>query len=548
MSRPRAAIYGGLIAVTFFSYLHISTAGAAIRTAPAPAAVPASDPLATGDVVVGWRTGVTETDKSAALHGLGASVAHRIDALGVQVLHVPAGAEAHVVAALLKSGRVTFAERDAVVHGSDVTPNDPYWAKQTGEAKLHAPAAWSTSTGSSAITVAVLDSGLTTSQVEYAGRVVPGYNAITGTSDVTDDNSHGSAATSIALAAGNNGTSIAGLCWQCKVMPVKVLDANATGTDSTVAAGVTWAVDHGAKVLNLSLGGTSTSTVLSNAIAYANSHGALVVAAAGNNSSTAPFYPAAYPGVLAVAATDTTDTLYSYSDSGSWVDVAAPGSNYGVWPSGSVFSFGGTSSASPVVAGLAGLLWSAAPTATAADIQAALTSTAVPISGGTIASGRVDAAAAMAKLTGGAQAPPSPSPSASPSPSSSPSPSASPSVAPSASPSSSPSPSLSPSPSSSPSASPSSSTPSTVTTSTSGSLPKGTASSSYTTSGGPASVTLTSSSSSLTVTITAGGKTLASGTGTAGLTVSATVPSGSFTVTVTGANKAKYGISVTRAA
>ena len=96
----------------------------------------------------------------------------------------------------------------------------------------------------------------------------------------------------------NNGRGIAGVCWECRIMPVKVLDANGSGTNSAVAAGIVWAVDHGARVISMSLGGPGTTQTLTDAIGYATRRGVLLVAAARNNGSTAPFYPAAYPEVL----------------------------------------------------------------------------------------------------------------------------------------------------------------------------------------------------------------------------------------------------------
>src|SRR5262249_32802988 len=139
----------------------------------------------------------------------------------------------------------------------------------------------------------------------------------------------------IAAAQVNNSTGIAGISgWNgvagatdtfyTKLMSVKVLDSTGTGSDASVAAGITWATDHGATVISMSLGGGGSAT-LSNAVQYAWNHGVVVVAAAGNSASSALSYPAAYANVISVAATDKTDTLTFYSNYGSWVLVAAPG-------------------------------------------------------------------------------------------------------------------------------------------------------------------------------------------------------------------------------
>jgi subtilisin family serine protease len=183
-------------------------------------------------------------------------------------------------------------------------------------------------------------------------------------------------------------------------MPVKVLRADGGGDYSGLANGITWAADHGATVISMSLAGTADSSTLHSAVQYARSHGAVLVAAAGNSSSTAPSYPAAYSEVLGVAGTDNTDALYSWSNYGSWVKVAAPGCDYATLRGGTYGSFCGTSAATPVVAGVVALARSAQPSATPAQVEAAIESSAVSI-GGVVSCGRVDAAAALTALASG---------------------------------------------------------------------------------------------------------------------------------------------------
>jgi hypothetical protein len=195
-------------------------------------------------------------------------------------------------------------------------------------------------------------------------------------------------------------------------MPVKVSTNNSVAY-SDLAKGMTWAVDHGARVLNVSIAGSSSSSLLSSAVDYAASHGVLVVAAAGNGGSSAPMYPAAIPGVVSVAASDQNDALTSYSEYGSWVDLAAPGQTVSTLLDGTYNAVGGTSIASPAVAGIAGLLFSAQPAATPADVANALVTTTDPTTGTrATAHGRVDAYGAVTALTGGASdpAPAAPSP------------------------------------------------------------------------------------------------------------------------------------------
>jgi subtilisin family serine protease len=541
MKRPlRVQLVAELTAAVIAAGAGIAIAAEPNSTgSPSPVAAVAQTSVrpafASGRVLVKFARATSASARAQLERSNHARTVGSIHGLGVHVLEVSSGSEGKVIAALQHSGKVVYAERDGIVHASDVVPNDPYWSKQWGESLIHATTAWGTTTGSSSVVVAVLDTGVNTALNEFAGRTLPGYNFVANSTNVTDDNSHGTAAAGVALAQGNNATGVAGLCWSCDLLPVKVLDSTGGGTDSVTATGITWAVDHGAKILSLSLGGTATSATLANAVSYAQSHGALVVAAAGNNSSSAAFYPAAYPGVLSVAATDQYDALYSYSDFGAWVDVAAPGSNYSTWPSGSIYLFGGTSSATPVVAGLAGLLFSANPSATAADVTNAITTTTDPLTSGSIATGRVNAAKAMALLAGAPPTAPSPSASPTPTPTSTtapPSPTPSPTATATA---------TSPAPAPTPSAGP------TATSVTYGGNVTATSSKSFalTTSGGMVSAKVTGMSGNVTVSIVASGATLASATGASGVSITATVPAGGFTVVVKGAGtKTKFQLSV----
>jgi hypothetical protein len=239
----------------------------------------------------------------------------------------------------------------------------------------------------------------------------------------------------VVAAATNNATGIAGICGGCRVMPVKVTTGGAA-YDSNLAAGVIWAVDHGARVVNLSFAGTSSSTTLKNAVAYARDKGAVVVAAAGNSACDCVTYPAGYPGVVAVAASSnlTGDVLQGYSNYGSWVDVAAPSGNVTTTltdpNTGTPWGWmpvGGTSLAAPVVVGIAGLLLSAQPGTTGVALEQALVAGADPVSGAhSVATGRIDALDALAALAPAGSAPPTPTPSPTPTASSTPTASPSP--------------------------------------------------------------------------------------------------------------------------
>ncbi|HJQ07351.1 MAG TPA: S8 family serine peptidase [Nocardioides sp.] len=385
----------------------LATVAAATVLVGAGGARATADPGGETRLVVGYRATASPA-AVRALDRLGATERSAVGALHARVVTVPSGRAAAVLAALHADASVAYAEVDGTEVPTDVTPDDPYFPTgagalsggEWGSLKTQAPAAWSATTGSSSVVVAVIDSGVVASQSDLSPVLVPGWNVLTGTADTSDTYGHGTEVAGVAVAGSNNGQGVAAYCWRCRLMPIKVY-TSAGAYSSDIASGMVWAVDHGARVLNVSMAGTTPSSVLSSAVSYATAHGAVVVAAAGNNGNSTATYPASIPGVISVAATDQTDTPYSYSDYGSWVDVAAPGSTVTTLPNGGYGAVGGTSIASPAVAGIAGLLLSAKPTATPADVANALFTTTDPITGSkAIAYGRVNAAKAVAALAG----------------------------------------------------------------------------------------------------------------------------------------------------
>ncbi|MBM2619245.1 S8 family serine peptidase [Actinoplanes sp. LDG1-06] len=245
---------------------------------------------------------------------------------------------------------------------------------QPGLTQARVTDAWAMTRGSSRVIVAVIDTGVS-ALPDLAGRLLPGRDFVNHDNDASDDNGHGTMAATVIAAAGGNRTGIAGVCWSCRILPVKVLNAKGGGSYTDIALGIRYAADRGAAVISLSLGGSDDSPLLRDAVAYAGSKGALVVAAAGNRGVSAPHYPAALPGVLAVGGVTPTGARYEWSNFGSWVAVTAPGCNPAQGPSGAVGPYCGTSSATPFVAGVAGLLASTDPAPTAGQIRSALVAT-----------------------------------------------------------------------------------------------------------------------------------------------------------------------------
>jgi subtilisin family serine protease len=420
--QPSLLSMAGFLAITLVIGLIVVTRGGGLEPAAAQAPAPTYAP---GQIMVKWDRRTDLSTKVNLRDQVQGTRIGEVADLNVKVWRVPRGTEQAAVAKLAHNPHVAFAERDATVSTESV-PNDPWWPNEWGPVRVHAAQAWDTTTGSPSVVVAVLDSGVDASQPDLQGALVAGKDIVNNDADPADDNGHGTYVAGIVGARSNNGLGVTSYCWSCSVMPVKVLGADGTGAMSNVASGITWAADHGARVVNMSLGSTSASSTLAAAVSYAQGEGVVLVASAGNYGSTTPVYPAAYDGVIGVAGTDGTDNLYSWSSYGSSVDVSAPGINMTTGRNGWYGNFSGTSSAAPVVAGLAGLVLSAAPTSSAAEVTAALTSTAVPI-GSSVRYGRVDAAAAVAAVAGAAPTPsPSPSPTASPTATSTPNPSPSP--------------------------------------------------------------------------------------------------------------------------
>jgi serine protease len=268
---------------------------------------------------------------------------------------------------------------------SSATPNDKFYATdQKYLPTIRMPQAWDLTKSAGTQTVAVLDTGIDAGHPDLTGRTLPGRNEIRPGTTPNDDNGHGTMTAGIIGANTNNGVGLAGVAWSAKILPVKVLDAEGSGTDAVIIAGINWAAANGAKVINLSLGGPDDNPLLHDAITQAVAKGIVVVAAAGNTGVGAPEYPAAYPEVIAVGATDNNGALTAFSTHGDWVDIAAPG-----WD---IFSTGprsltlpeylpywtgsGTSFSAPMVAGVAALLRNKFPTYTPAQIAARLKSTA----------------------------------------------------------------------------------------------------------------------------------------------------------------------------
>ena len=336
---------------------------------------------------------------------------------------------------------IELAERDPLAH-TMVGPNDPFYAPYqwnmmnrgatsngyVSNFGVQAEAAWNTSNGAGVV-VAIVDTGVAYENFgsfaqapDLVGRTfVSPYNAVANTNHANDDNSHGNHVAGTIGQVTNNSLGCAGIAHGCSIMPVKVLDASGSGSHTWIANGIVWAADHGAKVINMSLGGSTGSTTLQNAVDYAWSRGVVICAATGNTGRSGVSYPARYTNCIAVGATRFDGSRARYSTYGTGIDVVAPGGDTSVdqnhdgygdgilqqtFASGTPTSFAyyffqGTSMATPHVTAIAALVAANRPAYSNAQIRSAIESSCSDLGKAgydtTYGNGLVDAALALTR-------------------------------------------------------------------------------------------------------------------------------------------------------
>ena len=320
-------------------------------------------PYASDRILVKFKPLTQESTKDFLHQWHGGRVIDAVPGIDVHVVQIPEQKVREKLRAYLREPCVEYAEPDYIAHAF-FDPNDPGFEKQWGFGQIQAPQAWESTTGLAGVKVAICDTGIDQNHEDLIGKILANKN-FTSSRSVDDKFGHGTHVAGIAAAVTNNGLGVAGVGFNSSLMNVKVLGDNGSGYYSWVAKGIAWAADNGAKVINLSLGGPAGSGTLQNAINYAWNKGCVVVAAAGNEGSGSPSYPAFYDNCIAVAATDPSDRKASFSNHGFWVDVAAPGVDiYSTLPNHknqigprNYGTLSGTSMAAPLVAGVAALVW-----------------------------------------------------------------------------------------------------------------------------------------------------------------------------------------------
>ena len=373
------------------------------------------------NLIVQFEKNVSEDKVEALVNSLGASIKEQVNKLNAYILTLPPHAPVEQVINNFKGQKMVKAVEPNYLLPIQAVPNDPLferqWALQdagsvamTKPADINMGAAWDQTQGFSGVVIAVIDTGVDYTHEDLAANIwhnpgeIPG-NGIdddqngyiddiigwdfvdarsgadgedfsTPDNDPMDNHGHGTHVAGIAAAVGNNGLGIAGVAWNCKIMPLRAAYKTTSGemmvASHQAAQAIIYAADNGAHIINLSWASNHRSILVERAIAYAAESGVLVCAASGNQNTDAPAYPAAFdnPAIISVGSVDRNGNKAFNSNYGSWVDVCAPGvAIYSTYPNNQYRFMSGTSMATPVVSGIAALIWSLNPNPTNLQVK-----------------------------------------------------------------------------------------------------------------------------------------------------------------------------------
>ena len=398
----------------------------------------------TDGVIVKFRSTLSSASRQLSLFAAGCNQTATfplVNGLTHARITTPGQTVTQTILNLSQDPDVEYVEPNYIVSRQAI-PNDPQFTSlhglnntgQTGgtaDADIDAPEAWDIETGNSnPVLVAVLDSGIDFNHQDLQSNIwrnpnevanngvdddgngfvddINGWDFVNNDNNPQDDLNHGTHVSGTIAAVGNNGIGVTGVSWTAQILPVKFLNRFGQGSTANAIRALNYAVALGARVSNLSYGGTAFSQALYDTIAAANNAGHIVVAAAGNssnNSDNFPVYPAAYnlPNIISVAATNASDQLANFSNFGpTTIDLAAPGVNtLSTVPFNNYATMNGTSMSTPHVTGVVSLLLAKLPSLTAADVKSALLTTVDPLpslAGRTVSGGRVNAFQALSTL------------------------------------------------------------------------------------------------------------------------------------------------------
>jgi thermitase len=354
-------------------FVIVLVSGAAFAFA-APGRPAAAGTFVPGRLLIKFKSSVDDSQKKKILEDENVQEEGSITPLGIELMALPAQAdEGAVLNSFRQRAEVEFAELDSLLP-PEAIPNDPYYSSEWHLPVVSGPTAWETTTGSPNVIIAILDSGCDPTHPDLAPQYVPGWNIYNNNSNTSDVHGHGTAVAGTAAAASGNANGVASLAWGCRIMPIRVTDTSGSASLSALASGLTWAADHGARVANISFMASNYATVTTGA-QYFENKGGVVTVSAGNYStfdSTAD-----NRDVLTVSASNSSDAIASFSNTGNNIDLAAPGDYiYTTNNGGGYGQWSGTSFSAPAVAGVAALVISANPTLSSSQIQTVLKNSA----------------------------------------------------------------------------------------------------------------------------------------------------------------------------
>ena len=388
-----------VLSVLLVSILLAGVYASAASAAPEHAGKDDKGYFVSGRLLVHPRAGADEHQFKNAIAAEHAQVERKIHGMETMIVRVPAGQEQKIMERLQKNPHVEFVELDRYVEPNFI-PNDPSYGSQWHHTKINSPGAWDIERGDGNMIVAIIDTGVDGNHPDLAANMVPGWNTYSNNSDTSDWDDHGTAIAGAAAGVGNNGTGIAGVAMNVKIMPMRINDPaiGVWGSYSEISEALNWSRNNGARVASISYCPIMSSTVSSAASAFRNA-GGIVMTCAANNSVNEGI--AENPALVVVSATEQNDVKTSWSSYGDFVDITAPGQNiYTTRRGGTYWWTYGTSLSTPLVAGLAALVLSVNPALSPNDVEEIIETSAVDLGepGYDIyyGHGRIDAAAAVA--------------------------------------------------------------------------------------------------------------------------------------------------------
>ena len=334
-------------------------------------------PFVEDELLVRSLPGAEAEDLRTAYEEVGGTVVQDLPTIQTTVLRV-VPAELAEVAEALSTNPLLEAVQKNYFYAPEKTPDDPRFGSQDYLRNIGLEDAWEITTGSDDVVIAVLDTGVTVDHPDLTGKLLNGWNAYDDNSETDDVLGHGTSVAGVVAAASDNGTGIAGVSWASPILPVRVTNENGQASSRSIAAGLVWAVDHGATVINVSFAPLGSDKTVARAARYVRNAGGLVFISAGNDGQTSE--ATGTVNALFVGAVTGSNKLASFSTTGPFIDLAAPGVRIeATHLDGGYAGVTGTSFASPIAAGVAALIWAVRPELRPVTVEDILAETTIDL-------------------------------------------------------------------------------------------------------------------------------------------------------------------------